>query len=220
LRSLNESWELVGQYNDNAYILPGATLSNKRRRGLLVDPTAGFSQIYRAEAGSADLGSDIDLLRLYSNFTLVNTPATRHRIVARAELGAVFLASEDRINLAPSLSFFAGGSQSIRGYGYQSLGNEVLLVQRDDSVKSLTVGGDRLLTASMEYQYYVNDTWRGAVFVDAGDAFDEGEFEVNVGAGFGVHYITAVGAIKIELANSVSEDDPSWRLHINIGAEF
>ena len=159
-------------------------------------------------------------MRIYSNFTLVNTPAARHRIVARAELGAVFIAAEDRINLAPSLSFFAGGSQSIRGYGYQSLGNEVLVARQDDSVKSLTVGGDRLLTASMEYQYYVNDTWRGAVFVDAGDAFDEGEFEVNVGAGFGVHYLTPVGAIKIELANSVSEDDPSWRLHINIGAEF
>ena len=132
------------------------------------------------------MGSDIDLLRLYSNFTFVKTPAARHRVVVRAELGAVFLAAEDRINLAPSLSFFAGGSQSIRGYGYQSLGNEVQLVQRDDSQASLTVGGDRLLTASMEYQYYVNDTWRGAVFVDAGDAFDEGEFEVNVGVGFGV----------------------------------
>jgi translocation and assembly module TamA len=220
LRSLNESWELVGQHNDNAYILPGVTLSNKKRRGPLVDPIAGFSQIYRLEGGSADLGSDIDLLRLYSNFTFVTTPAARHRIVARAELGAVFLAEEDRINLAPSLSFFAGGSQSIRGYDYQSLGNEVQLVQRDDSETSLTVGGDRLLTSSLEYQYYVNDTWRGAVFVDAGDAFDEGEFEVNVGAGFGVHYLTSVGAIKIEIANSVSEDDPSWRLHVNIGAEF
>ena len=60
---------------------------------------------------------------------------------------------------------------------------------------------------------------KGAVFVDAGYAFDEGRFEVNVGAGFGVHYLTPDGAIKIELANSISEDDPSWRLHINIGAE-
>ncbi len=66
----------------------------------------------------------------------------------------------------------------------------------------------------------MNDTWRGALFVDAGDAFDEGEFEVNVGVGFGVHYLTPVGAIKLELANSVSEDDPSWRFIINIGAEF
>ena len=220
LRSLDESWEIVGQHNNNAYVLPGFTLANKKRKGLLVDPSAGFSQLYLVEGGSEELGSDIDLLRLYSKFTLVTTPATRHRLVGRAELGAVFISPSDRKDLAPSLGFFAGGSQSIRGYGYQSLGNEVEVTRSDDSQASLTIGGDRLLTTSVEYQYYVNDSWRGALFVDAGDAFDEGEFDLNVGAGFGVHYLTAVGAIKIEVANSVTDDDPSWRLHINIGAEL
>lgn len=220
LRSLNESWAVSGQHNDSDYILPGFTLANKKRKGLLVDPSSGFSQLYRLEGGSEELGSDIDLLRLYSNFTFVTTAATRHRLVARAELGAVFTSTSDPINLAPSLGFFAGGSQSVRGYSYQSLGNEVEVKQSDGTQARLTIGGDRLLTTSLEYQYYVNDTWRGALFVDAGDAFDEGEFDANVGAGFGVHYLTPVGAIKIEVANSVSEDDPSWRLHINIGAEF
>ena len=220
LRSLDESWELDRIFNNNAYVLPGITLAHKRRRGLLVDPSGGFSQLYRAEGGSEELGSDIDLLRLYSNFTYIVTPVTRHRIVGRAELGAVFIEAKDRKDLAPSLGFFAGGSQSIRGYSYQSLGNEVEVEDSDGQVISRTIGGDRLFIASLEYQYYVNDTWRGALFVDAGDAFDEGEFDVNVGVGFGVHYLTPVGAIKIEVANSVSDDNPSWRLHINIGAEF
>lgn len=220
LRSLDESWELDRIYNNNAYVLPGITLAHKRRRGLLVDPSWGISQLYRAEGGSEELGSDIDLLRAYSKFTYISTPGTGHRIVARAELGAVFIDAKDRKDLAPSLGFFAGGSQSIRGYGYQSLGNEVVGEDSDGNVVSRTIGGDRLLVASLEYQYYVNDTWRGALFVDAGDAFDEGQFDANVGAGIGVHYLTPVGAIKIEVANSVSDDDPSWRLHINIGAEF
>jgi len=220
LRSLNESWQLNGLHNDNFYLLPGITLAHKIRRGPLVDPIRGFSQLYRVEGGDENLGSDIDLLRLYGNFTYVTTPAARHRVVVRAELGAVFIADSDRKDLAPSLGFFAGGSQSIRGYGYQSLGNEVIVAARDGILTSLTVAGDRLLTTSLEYQYYVNETWRGAVFVDAGDAFDEGEFDINVGVGFGVHYLTPVGAIKIELANGVTDDDPSWRLHINIGAEF
>ncbi len=220
LRSLDESWELDSIHNNNAYVLPGITLAHKRRRGLLVDPSGGFSQLYRVEGGSEDLGSDIDLLRIYGNFTYIVTPVMRHRIVGRVELGAVFIEAQDRKDLAPSLGFFAGGSQSIRGYGYQSLGNEVAVEDSDGQVMSRTIGGDRLFVASLEYQYYVNDTWRAALFVDAGDAFDEGEFDVNVGVGFGVHYVTQVGAIKIEVANGVSEDDPSWHLHINIGAEF
>jgi translocation and assembly module TamA len=220
LRALEESWDVVGQHSDNRYLLPGVTFSHKRRRGLLVDPEAGFSQLYRLEGGAENVGSDIDLVRGYGDFTLVSTPVQGHRLVVRAELGAVIIADGDRDNLAPSLSFFAGGSQSIRGFGYQSLGNEVAITRDDLTKKTITVGGDRLLTASLEYQYYLNKTWRGAVFFDAGDAFDKGEFDANYGAGFGIHYLTPVGAIKVEFANNLSEDNPQWRLHINIGAEF
>ncbi len=220
LRALDESWSVAGLHKDNRYLLPGVTFSHKRRQGSLVDPTAGFSQLYRLEGGAENMGSSMDLLLGYGLFTLVSTPAQGHRLVARAELGAVIVADGDRANLAPSLSFFAGGSQSIRGFGYQSLGNEVVVTRSNSTEKTITVGGDRLLTASLEYQYYWNDTWRSAVFIDAGDAFDKGEFEANYGAGFGIHYLTPVGAIKIEIANSLSEDNPQWRLHINIGAEF
>ena len=220
LRALEESWKVGGVHRDNRYLLPGVTFSHKRRKGLLVDPAEGFSQLYRLEGGTENLGSDIDLIRGYSKFTAVSTLAPSHRLVARAELGAVAIEDGDRLNLAPSLSFFAGGSQSIRGFAYQSLGNEVVIVRSDSTVETITVGGDRLVIASLEYQYYWNDTWRGALFIDGGDAFDKGEFEANYGAGFGIHYLTPVGAIKIEFANSVSEDDPEWRLHLNIGAEF
>ena len=73
---------------------------------------------------------------------------------------------------------------------------------------------------SVEYQYRFNENWRGAVFVDGGDAYDKSQFEWNYAAGFGVHYLTQVGAIRLELANPISEDDPSWRFHLAIGAEF
>jgi len=29
-----------------------------------------------------------------------------------------------------------------------------------------------------------------------------------------------VGAIRVELANPLSKDNPSWRFHLAIGAEF
>ena len=64
----------------------------------------------------------------------------------------------------------------------------------DFSGQTLVVGGDRLVTSTLEYQYYLNQKWRAAVFVDAGDAFDDGEFETNVGAGFGIHGTTHLGA--------------------------
>ena len=220
LRTLDESWQVDEVHRDNSYVLPGASLSHKSRSGSLVNPEAGFHQVYLVEGGSEEIGSDINLLRAYANYRLVVPLALRHRLVARGELGAVFIDGSDRADLAPSLSFFTGGSQSIRGFSFQSIGNEVAVDLPDGSSRSLVVGGDRLVTASVEYQYSFNDTWRGAIFADAGDAFDEGEFRAHYGAGFGVHYMSPVGAIRLELANNLSEDDPSWRIHLNIGAEF
>ncbi len=221
LRGLDESWENV--FNNalsHDYLLLSGSLSSRDYSGALVDPRSGFSQLYTLEGGSRDVGSDADLLRLTAELRYVLTPWPRHRVVARTELGAVEIANAERADLAPSLRFFAGGSQSLRGYAYQSLGHEKSVVQPDGRSKTFVVGGDRLAIASLEYQYYFTDKWRGALFVDGGDAFDEGDFDAKVGAGFGVHYITPVGAVRVELANSVSEDNPDWYFHLVIGAEF
>lgn len=220
LRELTESWRLKGTDFNNNYTLPGIAISHNTRVGSVVDPSGGFSQFYQMEGGGADWGSDINLLRVTANFRFVFTPWVDHRVVARASLGAVSIAKSDRNKLAPSLGFFAGGSQSIRAFGYQSIGNDIRVRAEDGSEQHLVVGGDRLLTGSLEYQYYFTPTWRGAVFVDGGDAFDSGDFDMNVGPGFGIHYISPVGAVRLEFANSVSDDDPSWRMVLNIGAEF
>ena len=220
LRELNESWDISGYSASNEYLLFGGSVSRRTYRGSLVDPEGGFSQLYTLEAASDQLGSDLDLVRFTAALRYVVTPVPRNRVVTRLDLGRVKIASGDRKDLAPSLAFFAGGSQSIRGYAYQSLGDELTVVEPNGETETFVVGGDRLAIGSLEYQYYFTDTWRGALFVDAGDAFDKGEFDVKIGAGFGVHYITPVGPVRVELANSVSEDDPTWRLILAIGAEF
>lgn len=220
LRGLNEAWDAQGLDRENDYLLPGFSISHRQRQGPLVNPSHAFSQWYRLEGAHSDLGSDVDLLRLTANYGYIRSFGLKHRAVLGADLGAALISDRDRDQLAPSLNFFAGGSQTLRGYSYQSIGNEVTIKNDDGEDVNLVVGGDRLLTTSVEYQYIVNDSWRAAVFVDAGDAFDEGEFELNVGAGVGVHYVTQVGAIRLEVANPVTKDNPSWRVHFAIGAEF
>jgi translocation and assembly module TamA len=220
LRELTESWRLTGTDFENNYLLPGFAISRSTRVGSVVDPSGGLSQFYKLEGGGADWGSDIDLVRVTADYRYILTPMVNHRVVMKAALGAVFIANRDRNNLAPSLGFFAGGSQSIRAFGYQSIGNDINVLRDDGTERKVVVGGDRLATASLEYQYYFTPTWRGAIFVDGGDAFDSGDFDMNVGPGFGIHYMSPVGAVRLEFANSASDDNPSWRLVFNIGAEF
>lgn len=220
LRALEESWKQLDTDNREEYLLFGGSLSRRFQRGPLVDPSRGLSQLYTLEVASRELGSAVELVRATALLRYVVSPLPRHRLVSRAELGIAEVLGGDRRDLAPSLNFFAGGNQSIRGFGYQSIGNEIEVQRSDGRTQNLVLGGDRLAVMSLEYQYYVTDTWRGALFADGGDAFDEGNFDWNYGVGVGVHYLSPVGAIRLEVARDLSEDDPTWRLHLNIGAEF
>ncbi len=65
--------------------------------------------------------------------------------------------------LPPDLRFFAGGDRSIRGFDYHEIG--------EVNANGLIIGGQYLAVASAEYEYYFNEDWGAAVFVDAGDAF-------------------------------------------------
>ncbi|MEP5320797.1 autotransporter assembly complex protein TamA, partial [Marinobacter alexandrii] len=182
LRHLSESWRVTGEDRDNEYLLPGMTFSHKWREGSLVDPSEGFSQYYEIEVGNSTVASNANILRGYSDFVYVKSLSEKQRLVLRSELGAVGVPDSDRLKLPPSLNFFSGGAQSIRGYAYQSLGNEVQVPKSDGSPRKVVVGGTRLVVGSVEYQYYVNETWRASLFLDGGDAFDPGEYDVNYGA--------------------------------------
>jgi translocation and assembly module TamA len=222
LRALDEQWGVFNDDFDAKFLLAGASVSSRYRRGNAVDPNRGVSQFYSIEGASADLGSDEDLVRLYGTVTGLRALGERWRVVGRVEAGMLWSSSDKAQELPPSLAFFAGGDNSIRGFAYQSVGREVNAVGFSNvkPESSLVVGGTRLLTGSLELQRYINEQWRAAVFVDAGDAFDSGDFDSNVGLGIGIHYLSPVGALRFEIANPVSRSGGSWRVHVNIGAEF
>jgi translocation and assembly module TamA len=72
----------------------------------------------------------------------------------------------------------------------------------------------------LEYQYYFSNTWRGALFIDAGSVNDNDKLEPVYSIGPGLHYISPIGPIRFALGYSLSEENPLWRLHFSIGAEL
>jgi hypothetical protein len=104
----------------------------------------------------------------------------------------------------------AAGDQSVRGYGYQTLG------PRDSSDE--VVGGKNLLVGSVELERALSENWGVAVFYDAGNAFDSfSDYEIFQGAGLGVRRYTPVGPVKVDLARQLGVLDPSYRVHVSIG---
>jgi translocation and assembly module TamA len=101
--------------------------------------------------------------------------------------------------------FKAGGSNSVRGYSFESLSNN-------------GIGSNNIITASAEVEYRVLPKWSGAVFFDIGNAFNDwGEIDLKRGAGFGVRWYTIAGAVRVDLAKALDLPGDPWKLNFSIG---
>lgn len=169
----------------------------------------------RAElsGGSNALGSDINFLQLRSEARWILPAGEADRVLLRAEGGTT--SSNDFSQFPPSLRLYAGGDRSVRGYGYKEIGRFLL----DANGRRYVFGGKHLLVASAEYEHMFTSDWGGAVFVDAGDAFDAfDQVSWQVGVGVGVRWRSPVGPVAVDIAHGFGENaQQQVRLHLNIG---
>jgi translocation and assembly module TamA len=101
--------------------------------------------------------------------------------------------------------FKAGGSHSVRGYGFEELSNN-------------DVGSNHMIAASAEIEMRFRENWSAAAFVDIGNAFNDwNDFELRKGAGVGIRWYSIVGALRLDVAQALDIDGRPWRLHFTIG---
>jgi translocation and assembly module TamA len=118
--------------------------------------------------------------------------------------------ARSRSGIPSSFLFRTGGDQTLRGYAFESVG-----VAQGDAI----VGGRYLVLASMEYTRWVTESLGGAIFVDAGDAFDHRpDFDLAVGYGVGVRWRSPVGPLRADVA--YGERDKNVRVHFSVGFNF
>lgn len=191
-----------------AFLLPGLGFSRLKSDSPL-DPSRGYRLQLDVNAASSSMLSDADLVHVGAQAKGLMTLARRHRFLGRLELGAV---ATDRFSaIPPSLRFFAGGDQSVRGYDYQSLS------PRDS--KRNRVGGRYLIAQSAEYQYQFIERWRLAAFVDRGNAVDSFSADMKTGVGAGIRWVSPIGPLRLDLAKAL-DDERSWRIHFSMGPEL
>ena len=210
MRTTYEDFTQAGDSEQVLLLYPGIRWSRTRTRNPTF-PSWGDRQRLSLEVSDGLWGSDADFVRVTGESRWIRKMGDDNRLLAGVGLGAI--ETDDFSMIPPSLRFFAGGDNSVRGYGYESLSPR-------DAEGQLT-GGQQLLTTSLEWQRRVTGDWWGAAFVDTGDAFASwGPDDLNTGAGLGVRWISPVGPIRLDIAHPFDDEDNSWRLHFAIGPEF
>ncbi|MGB9544824.1 autotransporter assembly complex protein TamA [Vibrio harveyi] len=209
VRHLYENFSQGLQEDGVQFFLPGASFSRTRTRGGNM-PMWGDKQSVTVEYGDTALLSETRVLRLLGRTSWIRGIGQNHRGLFRLEGGANI--TDEFEKLSPSLRFFAGGDNNIRGYGYESISPK-------DASGALT-GAKYMVTSTLEYQYRVYGNWWGAAFYDIGDAFNETP-EWKAGAGVGIRWASPVGPVSFDFAWGLdSEPDPEFRIHFSLGPEL
>ncbi|MGF1700707.1 autotransporter assembly complex protein TamA [Photobacterium makurazakiensis] len=191
-----------------AMVLPGISYEKTRVRGGAM-PTWGDKQLISIEYSDPALGSDTRLARFRGRSAWIRSYQDNHRGLFRLDGGAVI--ADKLEDIPPSMRFFVGGDNSLRGYSYQSI------APRDSD--GLRRGGQYMLTSTLEYQYRVYGDWWGAVFYDYGSAWIDTPTWLS-GAGVGVRWASPVGPIRLDFAWGLDKEDDKFQIHFILGPEI
>ncbi|MFJ5296147.1 autotransporter assembly complex family protein [Pseudomonas sp. NPDC088368] len=209
LKWQREEYRLGNDEGISTLLMPGISYSYLRSDNR-IDPHNGYRLQFETEVAKEGLGSDANVVHGTALVKGLTTVAQNHRFLGRLQVGGT--ATNGYKSIPPSLRFFAGGDQSVRGYDYQSLSPE-----NDEGDK---IGGRYMIAGSAEYQYSIAEKWRVAAFVDQGNSFNSLDFpSLKTGVGIGIRWVSPVGPLRLDLAHAL-DDDGGIRLHFSMGPEL
>ncbi len=205
--------ERLAAIEDDAHALVLGYSWNLRRLNSRILPRRGYTISTQVSGAARGLASNRSFVRFYGR-AMRFIPMPRRSflaggtLIALGELG--WVAAGSRRDIPSENLFRAGGSHSVRGYGYQTLGVKEA---------GATVGGRYLAVASLEYQHPVSESIAAAVFYDIGNATDSThDFDAVAGYGVGMRWRTPVGPLNLDIA--YGEAVERWRLHFSVGYTF
>lgn len=203
-----EDFIVAAESQSSRLLVPGIS-GSLTRVDEPIYPLAGWRLYSQLRGASDNLISDTSFTQLYSSFKYVHKLGFG-RLLTRLEGGVTETSEFDK--LPSSVRFFAGGDNSVRGYGYKDLGPV------DDNGQ--VIGGTNLLVGSIEYDYRVMSRWVIAIFFDKGNAFTTTDADFKRGAGMGIRWLSPIGPIRIDIATPLDDEDGDIRFHLSMGPDL
>lgn len=202
--SLNALQE-VYTYTDNTslkqhVIYPEAKFTIKKVSSPLFSKN-GFVFDTKLQASHKSIGSELSFQQGQIGAKWAVWLPTQTRLFLRGDVGITNVGNISSLPL--SLQLLAGGSNSVRGYHFQSIGP-----------------GKRLLVGSMEVQQSFKENWFITAFYDIGDAFNPTKLDWHRGVGGGMMWVSPVGPLRLSLAKALDDPGEPFRLIMSMGSDL
>lgn len=206
----------------------------------LLDPSRGTFLALNTDLAMRAIGSEVGFIKTFGQaFEYFRLPLRRRIIFATAErvgvahgftrlvpspTGVGFESTTQE--LPASERFFAGGDTTVRGFALDRLGTPATI-----SATGFPAGGNGEVIVNAELRIDVAKGFTGVTFVDAGNIFpkasDLSVTDLRPAAGFGVHYRSPIGPVRVELGFNLNRRElvPGHLerrtvLHISLGQAF
>jgi translocation and assembly module TamA len=117
----------------------------------------------------------------------------------------------------PDQRFYAGGTGTVRGYTYQTVGPLFY--------DGIPAGGTAIDAAEIEFRQRIGKSFGFAPFIDAGQVSAHGTpftGTLRVGTGFGLLYYTGIGPVRIDFGVPLERPPggASFAVYIGLGQAF
>jgi outer membrane protein insertion porin family/translocation and assembly module TamA len=182
-----------------------------------LNATQGKIVSFSAEQVGDAFGGDFNFIKLQGEAKGYRRITPRLVLASRLKLGfADPVGKSEEVPLFER--FFAGGINSVRGYGRHRLGP---ISTADDPV-----GGRSLIEGSLELRRQFTEKIGGTLFLDFGQvslrSFTVPIDTLKYATGFGVLYTTPIGPVLLALGFPFDppHGDQPWQVHFNIGQFF
>ncbi len=199
-------------FEDRSFlIIPGVSYSTLPSY-LLGQQLRRYSFYAELSGSPSSLGSGASFVQLRLDGERVFDLSERWHLRLRGSVGVSWLPDSKFSDLPASARFFAGGDNSVRGFGLNELS------PLDANGKR--VGARNLLVGTTELERDLPRNLRLAVFYDIGNAIDHFGDALEDSAGVGLRWHISVASLGLDVAQPLSEKGRSPRLHLHISTLF
>ena len=202
-----------GTSDDALYLIPGISYASLPPNFLTgwVRDAAYFAEL---SGSPQSLGSDASYVRFYARaervWPIKDGP---YYLRTRGELGTSWITEFSE--LPASQRFFAGGDRSVRGFATNSL-SPPLEDGTPTTGQEKSGGGEHKIVASLELERDFRSNFRGAVFADIGNAFNDWDTPLEYSIGIGIRWKLPMLMIGLDVAQALSESGLKPRVHLNM----